>query len=373
MDSFPLVDTFKYHIYRVISVCFSPCGKYICSGSEDNTIILWDIENNRKEPIHIFKGHTDTVISVCFSPCGKYICSGSDDKTIKLWDIKPGELRLSTEGYIDESGERRQSADTNIYKECIYTFKGHTGCLNCICFSPCGKFICSGSDDKSIKIWNIDSRKCIYTFKGHDYYVSSVCFSPCGNYICSSSWDGTIKLWDINKRINFWNTNKKKCILTFQEHIYNVRSVCFSPCGKYICSGSSDKFIKLWDIEGVSCLSSDRFKGTSYKECIHIFEGHKEWVTSVCFSPCGNFICSSSGDNTVKLWDIDKKECIHTFEGHTETVSSICFSPCGKYLCSGSWDKTIKLWDISALDITPYKYNKNIIVIDDMDEFFNSI
>jgi len=112
------------------------------------------------------------------------------------------------------------------------------------------------------------------------------------------------------------------------------------------------------------------------KQCIHTFEGHTDYVVCVCFSPCGKYICSGSHDRTAKIWDIYTKTCIHTFEKHNRYIYSVCFSPDGKYICSGSKDKTIKLWDISELNIIPYKYNKHnqkILVIDDMDEFFNSI
>jgi len=367
---FPLIHTFEGHTDYVVSVCFSPCGKYICSSSGDSTIKLWDIES--KKCIYTFKGHN--VWGVCFSPCGKYICGCSCDK-IKLWDIES--------------------------KECIHTFEGHTYLVISVCFSPCGKYICSGSNDNTIKLWNIEGgscppsdrfkgtsyKECIHTFEGHMDYVTSVCFSPCGKYICSSSGDKTIKLWNCSPSEHY------RCIHTFKGHTKSVVSICFSPCGKYICSGSLDNIVKLWDIEGescretalstraltpfvegnLSCPPSDRFKGTSYKECIYTFEGHTDWVYSVCFSPCSNYICSSSSDKTIKLWDIETKECIYTFEGHTKWITSICFSSCGKYICSGSGDKTIKLWDVSNLNIIPYKYNQKILVIDDMDEFFNSI
>ena len=80
--------------------------------------------------------------------------------------------------------------------------------------------------------------------------------------------------------------------------------------------------------------------------CIHTFEGHKKWVTSVAFSPDGKLVTSGSWDETIKLWDIETRECLNTFKGHTSTVNSVAFSPDGKLMASGSDDKTIKLWDV---------------------------
>ena len=78
---------FNGHTDDVMSVVFSPNGKYICSGSVDNTVRLWNVDTG--ENIRTLKGHTNYVKSVSFCPDGKYICSGSDDKTVRLWEIPP--------------------------------------------------------------------------------------------------------------------------------------------------------------------------------------------------------------------------------------------------------------------------------------------
>ena len=77
--------TFEGHDSTVYSVAFSPDGKYIASGSWDNTIKLWNVETG--ECLRTFKGHANVVLSVAFSPDGRYIASGSWDSTIKLWDL----------------------------------------------------------------------------------------------------------------------------------------------------------------------------------------------------------------------------------------------------------------------------------------------
>ena len=76
-----------------------------------------------------------------------------------------------------------------------------------------------------------------------------------------------------------------------------------------------------------------------------IFEGHKNWVKSVAFSPDGTMIASGSWDKTAKLWNLEGR-VLQTFEGHKRIVNSIAFSPNGKMIASGSDDKTIRLWTI---------------------------
>ncbi|MGI2906587.1 AAA-like domain-containing protein [Tolypothrix sp. VBCCA 56010] len=159
----------------------------------------------------------------------------------------------------------------------------------------------------------------------HSSSVTSVAFSPDGKILASGSSDKTIKLWD---------TATGKVIRTLTGHTDSVRSVAFSPDGKILASGSSDKTIKLWNIN-------------TGKE-IRTLTGHSELVSSVAFSPDGKILASGSYDKTIKLWNINTGKLIRTLTGHFELVSSVAFSPDGKTLASGSSDKTIKLWNTTT-------------------------
>jgi len=159
---------FEGHEGTVNSAAFSPDGKYIVSGSTDETLKLWEAGSGRL--IRTFEGHQDCVESVAFSPDGKYIVSGSTDKTLKLWETGSGRL--------------------------IRTFEGHQDCVESAAFSPDGKYIVSGSFDETLKLWETGSGRLIRTFKGHEGYVFSVAFSPDGKYIVSGSTDKTLKLWE---------------------------------------------------------------------------------------------------------------------------------------------------------------------------------
>ena len=135
-------EVFDHNIYvglghssYIESVAITPDGKYIVSGSRDNTIKLWDIKSG--EEIRTFEGHSRWVTSVAITPDGKYIVSGSDDKTIKLWDIKSGEeiaqftsledgewISLTKDGYYDCSENAYKYFNFQNNKEVI-TDKNH--------------------------------------------------------------------------------------------------------------------------------------------------------------------------------------------------------------------------------------------------------
>jgi len=307
------------HILSLTSVAFSPNGKYVLTGSIDNTAKLWDLTGREMQT---FKGHTDQVLSVAFSPDGNFVLTGSADNTAKLWDLSGSEIQ---------------------------TFKGHVSAIHSVAFSPVtpedpkgGKYVLTGSADYTAKLWDFSGQETL-TFLGHTLPIMSVVFAPNGKQVLTGSQDGKAKLWDLSGNE----------IQSF-KHKADVLSVAFSPDGNFILTGCKDKIARLWNVSG--------------KE-IQEFKGHGELVSSVAFSPDGKRILTGSGDNpynqpsedrTAKLWDLNGRE-IQTFTGHDFDVRSVAFSPVspddptgGKYVLTGSADATAKLWDLSGREIRSF-------------------
>jgi WD40 repeat protein len=257
--------------------------------------------------------------------------------------------------------------------------KGHTGAITSVAFSPDGKLIASGSNDSTVRFWDLNGTSIGQPLQMPKGVLSSVAFSP----------DGQLVAVGVNKTIWLWRTNSNLVNRAFQGHEKGITSVAFSPDGQLIASAGKDATVRLWDIDGNSIGQPFQgHKGTVYSmafspngeliasggwdkniyiwnksgDLIKKFEGHDEDINSVTFSPDGELIATGSGDKTIRLWDIDGNSIGQPFQGHQEAVYSVSFSPDGQTIVSGGADKTVRLWDVKGNSIAqPLQEYKHVV------------
>lgn len=430
---------FDSHLASTTSVAFSPDGKHLLSGDKSSIVRLWDVSSGME--IARFEGHSGNVLSVAFSPDGKHAVTGSQGESICLWDISESqqyhrleifpvlsrprsssllirqnfEMRqllkdannaLKKGGFrqaYELAGQLRSIAGYERDKEALglaalAVKKGHARVRNLkafwhlrkfegnpwepvsIVFSPDGRYVISGGEDKNINIWNPMTGQKVRQCEGHSGPVTTVACSPDGWRILSGSQDKTIRMWDVmtgeemrrfeghldtvgavafspdgsiivsgeghrvigqgrswsggDNAVRLWEVSTGREVRRLEGLRGSVYSVSFSPDGRFIVSGSADKSVVLWD----------NITGREIQQ----FAGHTAAVNSVAFSPDGHFILSGSEDNTIRLWDIITGQEVQRLEGQANRVYSVAFSPDGQYAVSGGGDRTVRLWDLAA-------------------------
>ncbi len=159
------------HTNDVSSVDFSAGEAILASGSYDNTVRLWNA--NEQKHISTLIGHTDFVTSVAFSPDGQILASGSRDNTVRLWDI---------ENYVT-----------------IAILDGHSDWVLAVAFSPDGQTLASGGNDRTIRLWDVATHKTTDTLRGHTDGITTVAFSPDRKTLASAGGrDNSVYVWDLS-------------------------------------------------------------------------------------------------------------------------------------------------------------------------------
>lgn len=320
------------HRAPVTRCIFHPVYSCIASASEDATIKIWDYENGNYE--RTLKGHTDVVQDLAFDTNGKMLVSCSADMSIRLWDFQ--------ETY-----------------SCLKTLQGHDHNVSSVTFTPNGDYIISCSRDKSIKIWEVSTGYCIRTLNGHRDWVRMIRIYSDGSLLASCSNDHTVSIWQFQSSSALTTSDYKNYELRGHEHV--VECIAWAPdsaassihegaglvngggggaagdnkqqriAGPYLCSGSRDKSIKIWDISNFQCLFT--------------LNGHNNWIRGVLFHPGGKYLLSTSDDKTLRVWELNTRRNNKTLDAHPHFVTSLDMHKTRPFVCTASVDQSIKLWE----------------------------
>ncbi|CAI4232904.1 unnamed protein product [Auanema sp. JU1783] len=217
------------------------------------------------------------------------------------------------------------------------TLDGHSGAVTQIATFPRGDktTVISSSRDRSILVWEVDNQasehgtigRPVKSLTGHAHFVSDVVISSDGQFALSGSWDKSLRLWDLNTG---------QSTRQFWSHTKDVLSVAFSADNRQIVSGSRDRTIKLWN-------TLAQCKYTITDEC------HKDWVSTVRFSPSTRdpVIVSAGWDKVVKVWNLGNCKLKTNHVGHTGYINTVTVSPDGSLCASGGKDGQAMLWDLN--------------------------
>ncbi len=213
---------------------------------------------------------------------------------------------------------------SGVAKERVRSLVQHRG----ISFKPSEEYLetlrIAGADEGVIRAVREAKRPpefvLAHKLEGHKNTVRSIAFSPDGKYLASGSVDSTVKLWEIEAA---------REVRTLVGHQDMVNAVAFSPDSRYLASAGIDDTVRIWEV------------GTGREP--RTLSGHSHEVNSVFFSPDGRYLASASLDGTIRLWEMETSLTVRTLKG--PVGKAVVFSPDGKRLAGACYDNTIRLWE----------------------------
>ena len=248
-----------------------------------------------------------------------------------------GPVRDAARGLLPQCGAplllRRwpKEANWNPKPAMLRTLEGHGNVVTSVSVTPDGRRAVSGSGDKTLRVWDLESGQCLRTLEGHSDSVESVSVTPDGRRAVSGSGDTTLRVWDLESG---------QCLRTLEGHSDWVWSVSVTPDGRRAVSGSGDTMLRVWDLESGACLRT--------------LEGHRDSVQSVSVTPDGRRAVSGSEDKTLRVWDLESGQCERTLRGLPDTqgqsgrVLSVSVTPDGRRAVSGSAPRTLRAWNLES-------------------------
>uniref|UniRef100_A0A8D1RTV9 Notchless protein homolog 1 n=1 Tax=Sus scrofa TaxID=9823 RepID=A0A8D1RTV9_PIG len=329
------------HSEAVISVAFSPTGKYLASGSGDTTILLWD-PSTGKQVGRALAGHSKWITALSWEPLHanpecRYVASSSKDGSVRVWDTTAG--------------------------RCERILTGHTQSVTCLRWGGDG-LLYSASQDRTIKVWRAHDGVLCRTLQGHGHWVNTMAlstdyalrtgaFEPAEASVNAQDLRGSLQ--ELKERalsrynlvrgrglerlvsgsddftLFLWSpAEDKKPLARMTGHQALINQVLFSPDSRIIASASFDKSIKLWDGRTGKYLASLR--------------GHVAAVYQIAWSADSRLLVSGSSDSTLKVWDVKAQKLAADLPGHADEVYAVDWSPDGQRVASGGKDKCLRIW-----------------------------
>lgn len=306
------------------------------------------------------------------------------------------QIRIIAGDYWEEQG-KHQLAKNCRSDRCSQTFVGHSEAVTSCAWSPDGSRIFSGSNDKTLKVWDVVSCDCLHTLLGCGGRVLTCDWSPDGSRVLSVVEDRGLKVWDatswldrssvysveyrVNSSLCAWSPDGIRVLTTYRgwmwdedrlviwdlttrkKHAYErqiiawpahtgpILDCAWSPNGSRVLSASQDSTLKVWDVTQVFPNAAERtYRNRRSQHVLDLLtlKGHKSGVKSCSWSPDGSKILSASSDKTLKIWDAVSGCCLLTLAGHKYEINACAWSPDGTKVLSASADQTVKIWDIDS-------------------------
>jgi WD40 repeat protein len=290
-------------------------------------------------------GPLPPVTALVFSPDGKTLAVGGY-RAVTFWDLatgkatkaivhlpgpvqslafRPDGAQLAIAGGAPGSSGEVQVYDTKTFTKVGATLEGHTDVVMSVAWSPDGKFIATGSQDKTARLWQWPEGKESKLFKDHSDGVTRVCFSPDGKALYTASMDHNLRRYD---------AEKGTLVRAFTGHNEGVTAMAYSPQNNVLISAGSETELRRWNPETGDNAGR--------------YGGHSGTVTEIVFSKDMKFIASASGDHSIRIWDGGGNNALRVLSGSDDWQYAVAISPDDRWTVGGGADGIVRLWETAS-------------------------
>ena len=228
---------------------------------------------------------------------------------------------------------------------------GHTSPLQTVAMSGDGRWLTTGSEDGTARLWNLSRKNPPSNavnaaqsdefhstiLAGHTGAVWVSAFSGDGHWLVTAGQDTAARLWDLTA------ANPQSDPIVLAGHTAAINAVAFGSDAHWLATASNDKTTRLWNL-----------KSGKPAEMPLVLAGHEADVDALAFSDDGRWLATGGDDHTARLWDLQASEPAErplVLRGHAQALLALAVSPDSRWLVTASADRTARLWDLSASDI----------------------